>query len=85
MPVAISNKSVIPTIILNALENYGGYNNFHLYSSCGTTATKRGNTTNIHLHLKHYHPVQFSNVGNIQCFPYNDEIVAACLLGKYPL
>ena len=27
---------------------------------CKTVATKIGNTTNMHLHLKHNHPMQFS-------------------------
>ena len=30
---------------------------------CKTVATKSGNTTNMHLHLKHNHPMQFSQLG----------------------
>ena len=30
---------------------------------CKTVATKSGNTTNMHLHLKSNHPMQFSQLG----------------------
>ena len=30
---------------------------------CKTAATKSSNTTNMHLHLKHNHPMQFSQLG----------------------
>ncbi len=32
-----------------------------------TVSTKSGNTTNLHLHLKHNHPLQFSQLGKKTC------------------